>query len=109
MADDGSGADITIPSFLLFKEDADILKGRLRNNQQVRMEMSFSVPAPDDRVEYDLWTTPGDPISKPFLKDFDIAVEALSEHAFFILSRLRNLFRVAFRTRILCPLCSIVQ
>jgi len=26
MADDGSGGDITIPAFLLFKEDADALK-----------------------------------------------------------------------------------
>lgn len=44
---------------------------------------AFSVPAPDARVEYDLWTTPADPISKPFLKEFSIAAEALSEHAHF--------------------------
>lgn len=39
MADDGSGADITIPSFLVFKPDADLLKQTLMKDQQVRCEM----------------------------------------------------------------------
>jgi PA domain len=83
MADDGSGSDVSIPSFLVFKQDADKIKKELMNNQQVRAEMSFSVPAPDSHVEYDLWTTPSDVISKQFLQSFDVAAEALKDDAFF--------------------------
>lgn len=83
MADDGSGADISIPSFLLFKQDADIIKEELMKNQTVRVEMSFSIPAPDARVEYDLWTTAADEVSRQFLMSFKEAAIALGEHAFF--------------------------
>merc|ERR1711966_283215 len=50
MADDGSGADISIPSFLMFKHDADRVKDELVGNQPVQLEMSWSLPNPDDRV-----------------------------------------------------------
>ena len=83
MADDGSGSDISIPSFLLFKEDADPIKQVLMANQQVRVSMSFSVPAPDSRVEYDMWTTPSDPLSRSILMSFKEAAVALGDEAFF--------------------------
>jgi hypothetical protein len=83
MADDGSGLDISIPSFLVFKQDADRIKEVLLQNQPVRVEMSFSMPAPDSRVEYDLWTTPKDVVSKGFLKSFKEAAVALGKDAFF--------------------------
>jgi hypothetical protein len=83
MADDGSGADISIPSFLLFKQDADKIKAVLISNKTVRVEMSFSVPAPDSRVEYDLWTVPGDVFSRSFLNSFKDAAIALGKDAFF--------------------------
>lgn len=83
MADDGSGSDITIPSFLLFKEDADPIKQVLMSNQQVRVSMSFSVPAPDSRVEYEMWTTPSDPLSRSILMSFKEAAVALGDEAFF--------------------------
>lgn len=41
MADDGSGADITIPSFLMFKQDADPIKETLKKNTIVRMSLSW--------------------------------------------------------------------
>ena len=41
MADDGSGADITIPSFLMFKQDADPIKETLMQNKIVRMSLSW--------------------------------------------------------------------
>ena len=53
MADDGSGADISIPSFLMFKRDADSVKDELMQNRPVQIEMAWSLPSPDDRVEYD--------------------------------------------------------
>jgi len=37
MADDGSGADITIPSFLLYKPDADAIKEKLRQESLVQV------------------------------------------------------------------------
>uniref|UniRef100_A0A7S2YK90 Vacuolar sorting receptor thioredoxin-like domain-containing protein n=1 Tax=Entomoneis paludosa TaxID=265537 RepID=A0A7S2YK90_9STRA len=83
MADDGSGSDISIPSFLVFKEDADEIKAALKDNTQVRVQMSFKVPAPDARVEYDLWTHPSDPNSRPIEKSWSVAALALAEHASF--------------------------
>eukprot|EP00978_Attheya_sp_CCMP212_P021224 scaffold61816_cov54-Attheya_sp.AAC.1 len=83
MADDGSGADISIPSFLMFKQDADPIKAELMANHPVRMEMAWSLPSPDDRVEYDLWTTPSDTVSRDFQKTFKPAAESLGKHAYF--------------------------
>lgn len=83
MADDGSGLDITIPSFLVFKQDADKMKEVLKKNKPMRVEMSFSIPEPEARVEYDLWTTPNDPVSIGFLTTFKEAAIALGDRAFF--------------------------
>jgi hypothetical protein len=83
MADDGSGSDISIPAFLVFKQDADPIRKALKANQQVRVEMSFSIPSAHSRVEYDLWTTPKDPISRNFLNSFSSASVALGKDAFF--------------------------
>jgi PA domain len=83
MSDDGSGADISIPSFLVFKQDADKMKLVLEKNQPIRAELSFSVPSPDSRVEYDLWTTPADPLAFNFLKSFESAAVELANDASF--------------------------
>jgi len=83
MADDGSGSDISIPSFLMFKRDADRMKDVLMQNQPIQLEMSWSLPTPDDRVEYDLWSVPTDVVSKPFLQNFKPLATALGDRAFF--------------------------
>ncbi|KAL7581381.1 hypothetical protein ACA910_021973 [Epithemia clementina (nom. ined.)] len=83
MADDGSGMDIGIPSFLLFKEDADAFKEVLKANQVIRVEMSFSLPSPDDRVEYDFWSRPGDINSYEFFSNFKYIANALGSKAQF--------------------------
>lgn len=83
MADDGSGSDVSIPSFLVFKMDADKIKAELRNNQPVQVEMTWSLPTPDDRVEYDIWTVPSDQASKDFFMTFKKLALALGEHAYF--------------------------
>uniref|UniRef100_A0A7S2S2U1 PA domain-containing protein n=1 Tax=Eucampia antarctica TaxID=49252 RepID=A0A7S2S2U1_9STRA len=77
MADDGSGADISIPSFLMFKQDADPVKATLMSNNPVRMELRWSVPNPGPSVSYELWTTPTDTISEEFQLDFKEAALAL--------------------------------
>jgi hypothetical protein len=83
MADDGSGSDISIPSFLMFKRDADKVKVEVKANRPVQIEMKWNLPNPDDRVEYDLWTTPSDMVSRDFLKDFGKIAEALGDRAYF--------------------------
>jgi len=83
MADDGSGGDISIPSFLMFKKDADTLKAEMRANHMVQVEMQWALPKPDDRVEYDLWTTPSDPVAKEFQKKFKPVAQALGDRAYF--------------------------
>jgi hypothetical protein len=81
MADDGSGQDISIPSFLMFKRDADLVKTELEANRPVQIEMAWSLPT--DRVEYELWTTPSDIVSKDFLRSFKRIAEALGDRAYF--------------------------
>ena len=83
MADDGSGSDITIPSFLMFKQDADPIIAELKANHMVRMEMAWSLPNPDARVEYDFWTTPTDLVSREFQRQFKVAAVSLGTHAYF--------------------------
>ena len=83
MADDGSGMDISIPSFLMFKQDADLVKAEVMANHPVRVTMTWSLPNPDNRVEYELWTTPTDVISRDFQKNFKEAAVALGNHAYF--------------------------
>jgi len=83
MADDGSGYDITIPSILLFKQDADPLKKALVANNNVMLELSWSLPNPDDHVEWDLWTSPTDYASADFKYAFREAALALASRATF--------------------------
>eukprot|EP00752_Nemacystus_decipiens_P010339 g9211.t1 len=83
MADDGSGADIIIPSFLMKKMDAEKVKARLESGHNVQAEMTWSLPAPDDRVEWSLWTSAMDTSAAPFKRDFKEVVKTLGKHAQF--------------------------
>jgi hypothetical protein len=83
MADDGSGLDITIPSVLLFKQDADPIKDALIQKHTVRIELTWSLPNPNGLVEWDLWTSPTDKVSKQFKNEFKTAVEAFGDSAKF--------------------------
>lgn len=83
MADDGSGSDISIPSFLMFKVDADAIKAEVKAERPVQLEMVWALPSPDDRVEYDLWTVPTDVVSRDFLKNFKDVAVALGKSAYF--------------------------
>jgi len=83
MADDGSGYDITIPSVLMFKQDADPIKSALIKKTNVMLELSWTLPNPDDHVEWDLWTSPADYASSQFKNEFREAALALASHASF--------------------------
>lgn len=83
MADDGSGADVSVPSFLMFKHDADAVKAELKLNRPVQIEMTWSLPNPDDRVEYDLFSAPTDPVTYHFWKEWPPIAKALGSKAYF--------------------------
>ncbi|CAM9430404.1 unnamed protein product [Scytosiphon promiscuus] len=83
MADDGSGADILIPSFLMKKMDAAVIKTRLQAGASVQAEMTWSLPAPDDRVEWSLWTSAMDTSAAPFKRDFKEVVMTIGKSAQF--------------------------
>jgi len=84
MADDGSGSDISIPSFLTFKYDADKIKAELLADNPVQIEMAWSLPAPDDRVEYDMWTVPTDMfVDHEFFSNLKEIAVALDKSAYF--------------------------
>mmetsp|Transcript_23721 Transcript_23721/g.94074 ORF Transcript_23721/g.94074 Transcript_23721/m.94074 type:complete len:545 (+) Transcript_23721:65-1699(+) len=100
MADDGSGGDITIPAVLMWKADADEIKvylicgtydvsalstgcGPPNHLTMVQAQLEYSLPAPDDRVEWELWTTSVDQGSEAFLISFRSTALALGQHMFF--------------------------
>ena len=97
LANDGSGNDITIPSFLVFKQDATRLKHAIvQANQTLQVEMSFP-PGPTTttnqeqqqvqeeeevavvpRIELDVWLTPTDVVSQTFLQEFRNVLQAFA-------------------------------
>mmetsp|Transcript_26464 Transcript_26464/g.61585 ORF Transcript_26464/g.61585 Transcript_26464/m.61585 type:complete len:395 (+) Transcript_26464:2-1186(+) len=82
MADDGSGSDISIPAFLMYKVDSDLIKEELKLGKPVQVEMAWSLPGAG-RVRYDLWSVPGDPLSRGFLSSFSPVAQALGDRAHF--------------------------
>lgn len=83
MADDGSGGDISIPAFLMFKHDADPVKAVLKKNQVVQIEMSWSLPSNGDTVTYDVWSSPPDTVSQEFFQKWKPLAKALGDKAKF--------------------------
>ena len=96
MADDGSGADISIPAIMIYKEDADAVRDFFRCGDLgdgagcarapwseaalVQASLEYAIPAPDARVEWELWTTSIDEASLRFFADFKETVLALGTH-----------------------------
>ncbi|CAG7865368.1 unnamed protein product [Brassica rapa] len=89
--EDKSDADylqnITIPSALIAKSLGDSLKSALSKGDMVNMKLDWteSVPHPDERVEYELWTNSNDQCGKKcdtqieFLKNFKGAAQILEK------------------------------
>jgi len=84
MSDDGSGGDIKIPSFLMYKHDADAIKEAvMKDNQFIQMEMSWTMPRASDQVDYEIWTSPGDMISNEFFKQWKPVASRLGSSTVF--------------------------
>mmetsp|Transcript_4710 Transcript_4710/g.11755 ORF Transcript_4710/g.11755 Transcript_4710/m.11755 type:complete len:531 (-) Transcript_4710:44-1636(-) len=103
LADDGSGADIVIPAVMLPKQEADDIVNYFRcgklpiqgrpqtcawspdwsQEATVQASLEYTVPNPDDRVEWELWTTSIDGASLDFLTAFKDTVLQLGTHQHF--------------------------
>jgi hypothetical protein len=85
MVDDGSVSDVIIPSFLMYKQDADPIKNSIKvNNAVVTMKMTWTLPRPVSHVEYSFWTPPANIVSRPLLQNFGEVANALDNHTTFI-------------------------
>lgn len=98
LVNDGSGADVSIPSFLLYRTMAEKIKKELKNDQSVLMELTWGLQkdydssgTDDDEssgtipyVWYHLWTTAHDPVLdiETYVNMRTVAV-ALKEQAHF--------------------------
>jgi hypothetical protein len=61
MSDGGTIAnDVDIPSYIISKVNAQKIKNMLATAEPVVAELSWDLPNPDDRVEWELWTSSWD-------------------------------------------------
>ncbi|CAN0393264.1 unnamed protein product, partial [Hapterophycus canaliculatus] len=65
------------------KMDAAVIKTRLQAGVRVQAEMTWSLPAPDDRVEWSLWTSAMDTSAAPFKRNFKDVVMTIGKSAQF--------------------------
>jgi hypothetical protein len=80
MADDGSGKDISIPSMLLRKSDADVLKDTLLHKKEpVLVEMRWQFPKFETKVTMDIWYTPIDKTSMYLLTNISKLALAMKD------------------------------
>ncbi|KAG7398836.1 Vacuolar-sorting receptor 1 [Phytophthora boehmeriae] len=86
MADDESGGDISIPSMLIRKSDADAIKREIAQSKgvsNVMVKFDWGIPSPDGRVEWTLWQSAWDDQSLSTLSNLEEMVTALGDRAFF--------------------------
>ncbi|KDO23286.1 hypothetical protein SPRG_11600 [Saprolegnia parasitica CBS 223.65] len=86
MNDDESGGDITIPSMLIRKSDADAIKKTISHSNgvsNVMVKFDWGIPSPDGRVEWTMWHSSWDEQSAITLKTTEDIVLALGDRAFF--------------------------
>eukprot|EP00980_Cylindrotheca_fusiformis_P009906 scaffold2194_cov130-Cylindrotheca_fusiformis.AAC.2 len=82
--DDGTGGDVIIPSFMIYKPDGDLLKEQLVRGTDVEMTISWPMPqATNGRTEFVLWTTPDDIMSYQFLTTFASAAKEMYDKVIF--------------------------
>jgi len=84
MMDDGSGGDITIPSFYMTNEDSDAIKKELIADIVVLAQMSWFSTISSTKMQYDLWTaSPLDETFIKFVKNFKDTAMALKDYTQF--------------------------
>ena len=85
MVDDGTAGNIYIPTFMISKKDGNVIKDYIDKNRRshVRMQLTFEVPNPDDRVEYEFWMSPENRDLQVFLTEFAKHAKKLSANTLF--------------------------
>jgi len=83
--DNGHGQRLTVPSMLISYDDGEKFKKHMREKPGVKIvvALSYSLPRPDNRVEYEMWSTSFDLKSRPWKTAFGEVARALGEHAQF--------------------------
>jgi hypothetical protein len=73
LSDDGSGHDISIPSMMMTKQDADAVKDAiLQKHQSIVATMAWHWPKQETTVKIDYWHTPVQESSAEFLSNFSM-------------------------------------
>jgi hypothetical protein len=83
MADDGTGTSIAIPALFVRKEYGDKIKAELALGTNVMVKLHWSMPSPDNHVEWSLWTSANDPNSVDFKHQFAEPAKRFGPHATF--------------------------
>jgi len=86
MADDGTGSDIFVPSVLITLADGAVLKSYVQDPNaigSVLVSMSWTMPHPDGRVEWQLWTSSNDPQAREFKTIFGPVAAAIGPASYF--------------------------
>jgi len=90
MADDGTGASISTPAIFISYESGQTLKKALvlsgnaaGEGSDVIVKLSWSIPDPDNHVEWSFWTSSNDAHSLPFIRDMKAPALALGDHTSF--------------------------
>jgi hypothetical protein len=87
MIDDGTGADIQIPTVLISRESGDNLFAEnakaIENKEPIILALEFKIDNPDNRVEYDLYYSLGDIKALQILKELKPYHERLGSTVYF--------------------------
>lgn len=72
MIDDGTAGNIYIPTMMISKSDGERLKDFIDSNprKHVKIQLSFQIPNPDNKVEYEIWMSPESHDLQLFLEKF---------------------------------------
>lgn len=85
MADDGTGSNVVIPSVLMDFTQAKAIKTWLATNPTLAnsVSLSYNLPNPDNRVEWDLFSSSWDTLTVSFKEAMIPVVKALDKNQFF--------------------------
>lgn len=83
MSDDGSGHSISIPSFIIRKQDAKKIIETIQDGINVYVKAELEIVHPDNRVEYELWYSSILDLEYSRLYDVGLYQKALSDNALF--------------------------
>lgn len=83
VADDGSGHDVSIPSVMMHKADAQPIKDALAKKEPVVAELAWHWPKHEHNATIEYWYTPNSLTSAEFLGNFSTVIKALGDRLIF--------------------------